>query len=110
MPMAITPTKAWIGTAARKPMACWCFLCTAVLGGAWFQTGGRKNWMGSAGLRTGISGIAAKLDFGMQSGGGKAVRKGGMTSSFAPALSGEELAGLENVVVLAAGTDVDCGG
>ena len=49
---------------------------TATLGGAWFESGGRKNWMATAGARAGIAGIATRLDFGVQSGGGKAVQLG----------------------------------
>ena len=49
---------------------------TATLGGAWFESGGRKNWMATAGARTGIAGIATRIDFGVQSGGGKAVQLG----------------------------------
>ena len=49
---------------------------TASLGGAWFESQGRSNWMATAGVRTGIAGIAARLDFGVQNGGGKAVQLG----------------------------------
>jgi structural maintenance of chromosome 4 len=44
---------------------------------------------------------------GAMSGGGKTVRKGGMTSSFAPALSGEELAALEKEAAAAAASVAD---
>ncbi len=49
---------------------------TASLGGSWFQSEGQNQWMATGGLRTGLGGVAAKLDFGVQSGGGKAVQLG----------------------------------
>jgi len=49
---------------------------TALLGGAWFETEGDKRWMMTGGLRTGIAGMAASLDFGVHGGGGKALGLG----------------------------------
>ena len=43
---------------------------TGSLGGAWFQAGGLDHWQSYAGLRTGLAGVAIKLDLGAQSGGG----------------------------------------
>ncbi len=49
---------------------------TAALGGAWYESRFGKQWLATAGLRTGIGGTALKLDLGYISSGGKAVQAG----------------------------------
>ena len=49
---------------------------TATLGGGWFQSGGVDRWQTYGGLRTGLGGLALKLDLGAQSGGGLAAVTG----------------------------------
>ena len=58
---------------------------TAAVGGAWFQSQIQPNgalgnwsnrWQAYAGLRSGIAGIAVKLDAGLQDGGGHALEVG----------------------------------
>ncbi len=41
---------------------------TAVVSGGWFDSDFGDRWLASAGLRTGLGGLAAKLDFAMQDG------------------------------------------
>ena len=52
---------------------------TATMGGAWYESGGRRKWLATTGLRTGIGGMAAQFDFGVNDAGGKAAeaRMGG---------------------------------
>ena len=57
---------------------------TGTLGGAWFQSGGLDRWQSYAGLRTGLAGVAIKLDLGAQSGpspNGGGPNGGGPTGS-----------------------------
>lgn len=49
---------------------------TASLAGAIFTSGGRQRWLASAGLRTGLGAIAAKLDLAAQDQGGRAIEAG----------------------------------
>jgi hypothetical protein len=49
---------------------------TAMAGASWFQTEGRDRWIGTAGLRTSISGIAVKVDAGIADGGAYAFGGG----------------------------------
>ncbi|MCB2049526.1 MAG: hypothetical protein KDE32_15065 [Novosphingobium sp.] len=49
---------------------------TAQVAGSWFETLDGTSWMASAGLRTGISGMAIKADIGLQKGGGKSAQLG----------------------------------
>lgn len=41
---------------------------TALVSGGWFDSDFGDRWLGSTGLRTGLGGLAAKLDFAMQDG------------------------------------------
>jgi len=49
---------------------------TAALGGAWYQAGGSSHWLVSSGLRTGLGGLAARLDLGVEDGHGTAIATG----------------------------------
>lgn len=49
---------------------------TGTVGGAWFQSDRGTRWLGTAGLRTGIAGIATRLDLGLSAGGAKAATIG----------------------------------
>lgn len=49
---------------------------TVVGSGALYQSNGSQRWLASAGLRTGLSGFAAKLDAAIGSGGGTAIELG----------------------------------
>lgn len=49
---------------------------TGTVGGAWFQSDRGTRWLGTAGLRTGIAGIATRLDLGLSAGGAKAATVG----------------------------------
>lgn len=49
---------------------------TAALGAAWYQAGGTSHWLVTPGLRTGIGGLAARLDLGIQDGQGTAISTG----------------------------------
>lgn len=69
---------------------------TTMLGGSWFQSEGEDRWIGTAGVRTSISGIAVKADFGVANGGAYAFG-GGIASRFgrsAITLSHTEYSGL----------------
>ena len=46
---------------------------TVALDGGWTQSDQGARWLAGLGLRTGLGGMAAKLDFGLQSTGGKAA-------------------------------------
>ncbi|MDE2404545.1 MAG: hypothetical protein KGM17_07740 [Sphingomonadales bacterium] len=49
---------------------------TTVLGGGWYQSLGGTHWLATGGLRSGLGGVAARLDLGIADGGGKAVTAG----------------------------------
>lgn len=49
---------------------------TATLGGAWYERLGARHWLATAGLRTGLAGMAMKLDLGFADHGGKALELG----------------------------------
>jgi hypothetical protein len=49
---------------------------TATMGGAWFQSDRGTRWLATAGLRTGVGGVAAKFDLGMSDHGAKAAEIG----------------------------------
>jgi hypothetical protein len=49
---------------------------TVSLGGAWYESATGKQWLASAGLRTGLGGTAIKLDIGYESQGAKAAQLG----------------------------------
>ena len=49
---------------------------TAVLSGGWYQSQGDTHWLTTAGLRSGIGSMAARLDLGIEDGSGKAVVAG----------------------------------
>ena len=46
---------------------------TLALDAGWSQSDRGAHWLAGAGLRTGFGGVATKLDFGLESGGGKAA-------------------------------------
>lgn len=49
---------------------------TAALGAAWYQAVGAPHWLMSAGLRTGIGGLATRLDLGVEDGRARALSAG----------------------------------
>ena len=49
---------------------------TATLGGGWTQSQGGDHWLVTAGLRSGLGGMAARLDVGVEDGGGRALSVG----------------------------------
>ena len=49
---------------------------TTILSGAWYETASGPQWLIAGGLRSGLAGLALKLDAGYQSGGGKALELG----------------------------------
>lgn len=46
---------------------------TTTLGGAWYESRGKRHWLATAGLRTGIGAMAAQFDFGLNQARGKAA-------------------------------------
>lgn len=46
---------------------------TTTLGGAWYESMGSRHWLLTGGLRTGLGGIAAQFDAGLNEQGGKAL-------------------------------------
>ena len=49
---------------------------TATLGAAMWDSGGKKHWLATTGLRSGIGATALRLDLGLQDGGGTTVEVG----------------------------------
>ncbi|MDE2561121.1 MAG: hypothetical protein KGL48_02640 [Sphingomonadales bacterium] len=49
---------------------------TATLGGSWYESGGQRRWLATAGLRSGIGSVATRLDFGVNEAGGNAIEVG----------------------------------
>lgn len=46
---------------------------TTTIGGSWYESGGRRHWLVTSGLRTGIGGFAMQLDGGINDVRGKAI-------------------------------------
>jgi hypothetical protein len=69
---------------------------TTILGGSWFQLEGEDRWIGTAGVRTSIAGIALKADAGIADGGAYAFGAGiaGRFGRSAITLSHTEYGGL----------------
>jgi hypothetical protein len=51
-------------------------MVTATVGAALWDSGGRRNWLAAAGLRSGIGSTALRLDLGLQNGSGHTVEVG----------------------------------